>query len=116
MWFSLFATVLILAITFYEGLQGLFTALINCILAVLAAALAFGLYEDVYYAFLKDNQPDHGRAIAMLAIFIVSLLVLRTLFDMFAKNNLQFPVYVDRAGGGLFGFITGMVIVGMLSI
>lgn len=116
MWFSLFATVLILAIVFYEGLQGLFTALINCVLAIMAASLAFGLYEDLYFNFLKDHQPDHGRAIALLSIFIVSLLVLRTLFDIFIKGNLQFPVYVDRAGGGLFGFITGMIIVGMLSI
>lgn len=116
MWFSLFGTVLILAITFYEGLQGLFTGLINCILTVISVALAFGLYEDIYYAFLASNQPYHGRAIALMAVFIVALLILRTLFDMFIKNNLQFPVYVDRAGGGLFGFITGMLVVGMLSL
>lgn len=116
MWFSLFAAVLILAIAFYEGLQGVFTALINCILAVLAAALSFAVYEDLYFAFLKDRQPDHGRAIMLLGMFIISLLVLRTLFDMFIKNNLRFPLYVDRIGGGVFGFFTGMIIVGMLSI
>lgn len=117
MWFSLFATVLILAITFYEGLHGLFTGLINCILAILSAALAFGLYEDVYFAFLKDHQaPEYGLPIALMSIFIITLLVLRTLFDILVKDNMQFPVYLDRAGGGLFGFINGMVIVGMLSI
>ncbi|HOB73413.1 MAG TPA: hypothetical protein PKG54_02705 [Phycisphaerae bacterium] len=116
MWFSLFAAVLILAVAFYEGLQGLFTALINCILAILAAALAFGLYEDLYFALLKEYQPDHGRAIALLGIFIVSLLVLRTFLDVLIKGNLQFPLYVDRAGGGVLGFITGMIVVGMLSI
>ncbi|MEP0842032.1 MAG: CvpA family protein [Phycisphaerae bacterium] len=116
MWFSLFATVLILAVMFYEGLQGLFTALINCILAVLAVALAFGLYEDLYYAFLKEYQPFHGRAIALMAIFILSLLILRTVFDLLIKGNLQFPLYMDRIGGGLFGFITGLLIVGTLSV
>ena len=40
MWFSLFVTVLILTITFYQGLQGLFSALINCVLAILSAVLA----------------------------------------------------------------------------
>ena len=116
MWFSLFTTVLILAVTFYQGLQGLFSGLINCILAVISAAVAFGFYENVYFGFLADRQPDFGRAIALLGIFIVTLLVLRTIFDILIKGNVQFPVYVDRVGGGLFGVITALIIVGMLSI
>ena len=50
MWFSLLVVVLVLAITFYQGLQGIFSALIICILTILSAALAFGLYEDLYFA------------------------------------------------------------------
>lgn len=116
MWFSLFAAVLVLAVTFFVGLQGLFSGLINCVLAIISAALSFALYEDLYYGMLREWQPDHGRAIALLSIFILSLLILRTLFDAIIKDNMQFPVYVDRAGGGLFGFFTGMIVVGMLSI
>ncbi|NLE60285.1 MAG: CvpA family protein [Planctomycetes bacterium] len=116
MWFSLFATVLILAVTFYQGLQGLFSALINCVLTILAAALAFAYFEDLYQGQLMSYQPDHGRAIALMAVFIVSLLILRTIVDLLIKGNQTFPIYVDRAGGGIFGFITAMVIIGMLSI
>lgn len=116
MWFSLFAVVLILAITFYEGLHGLFSSVITCVLTVLAAALAFGLYENVYTSFLIDNQPDHGRAIALLAIFILSLLLLRVIVDALITGNMQFNIYVDRTGGGVFGFITAMIIVGMMAI
>jgi len=116
MWFSLFATVLILAITFYQGLQGLFSALIMCILTILSAALAFGLYEDLYFAQLMAYQPDHGRAIALMAIFIVTLLALRLIFDQLVSGNMQFPVYVERAGGGAFGLVSAMIIIGMLAI
>ncbi len=116
MWFSLFTTILILAVTFYQGIQGLFSALINCVLAILAAALAFGFYEDLYLAQLMVYQPDHGRAIALISIFVVSLLVMRTIVDQLIKNNLHFPIHLDRAGGGLFGFVTAMIIIGMLSI
>lgn len=116
MWFSLFATVLILAVTFYQGLQGMFSALINCVLTILAAALAFAYYEDLYQSQLVTYQPDHGRAIALMAIFIVSLLVMRTVVDLLIKGNQTFPIYLDRAGGGIFGFITAMIIVGMLAI
>ena len=116
MWFSLFAVVLILAITFYQGLQGLFSALITCVLTILSAALAFGLYEDLYYWQLIQYQPAHGRGIALMAIFVLSLLALRTVFDLIVKGNLQLPTYVDRGGGGVLGFVTAMLIVGMLSI
>jgi uncharacterized membrane protein required for colicin V production len=116
MWFSLFALVLILAITFYQGLLGLFSAVINCILSILAAGLAFGLYEDVYYAYLLDRQPDDGRAIALMGIFIIALLVMRVIVDQLIRENMHFPVYVDRLGGGLFGFVSAMIIIGTLSV
>lgn len=116
MWFSLFVVVLILAITFYQGLLGAFTATINFFLTVLAAALAFGLYESVYFEFLLDRQPDDGRGIALMAIFIVSLLVMRVIVDLLIKDNMHFPVHVDRAVGGVFGFFTAMIIIGMLTV
>jgi hypothetical protein len=98
MWLSLFALVLILATTFYLGIQGTFSALIMCILTVLSAALAFGMYETVYYSFLIDKQPEHGRAIALMAVFIPTLLVLRVIADQLITGNMQFHPYVDRAG------------------
>lgn len=115
MWFALFTVVLILAVTFFQGLQGLFTALITCVLTILASALAFGLYEQVYFTWLVDRQPEHGRAIALMAIFIVSLLVLRGLFDAIIKGNQTYPLYVDRVGGGLLGLITALVTIGTLA-
>lgn len=116
MWFSLFATVLVLAVVFYQGLQGLFSALINCVLTILAAAMAFGFYEDLYQMQLMAYQPDHGRATALVGIFVVSLLIMRTVVDQLIKDNLHFPIYVDRAVGGAFGFVTAMIIIGMLAI
>lgn len=116
MWFSLFVTVLIATITFYQGLQGLFSALINCVLAILSAVLAFGYFEDVYFAFLAESQPDNGRAIALMGIFIGSLLVLRIVFDLAVTGNMHFPIQVDRIGGGILGLITALIIVGMLAI
>jgi len=116
MWFSLFSVVLVLAITFYQGLLGLFTGIINCLLTMLSAALAFGLYQDLYLAFLVTRQPDHGQAIVFVGIFVIVLLILRTLVDLVITGNQHYPVYIDRLGGGIFGFITAQIIVGMLAI
>ncbi len=116
MWFSLFAIVLILTITFFQGLQGLFSSLINCVLVILAAALAFGYYENLYYAFLVDYQPDNGRAIALVAIFIVSVLLFRLIFDLAITESVSFPMLVERIGGGAFGLVTALVMTGILAI
>jgi len=116
MWLSLFALVLILTITFFQGLQGVFSALISCVLTILAASLAIGFYEDLYFTYLMQFDPERGRAIALLAIFFVSLLILRILFDVLIRGNMQFSLYVDRIGGGLLGFVTAMITVGMLAI
>lgn len=116
MWLSLFAVVLVLTMTFFQGLQGLFSAMITCVLTILSAALAFGFYEDLYLNVLMEHLPDQGRAVALVGIFVVSLIVLRVAFDILIAGNMQFPVYVDRAGGGAFGFVTAMIIVGVLSV
>ncbi len=115
MWFSFFAVVLILAMTFYQGLTGLFSAAITCILTVLSAALAFGLHEDLYNSFLVSRNPDRGAGIALVSVFVIALLLLRNLYDRIITGNLHFPVMVDRIGGGVFGFVTSMIIVGVLA-
>lgn len=116
MWFSLFTVVLVLTITFYQGLQGTFTALINCLLTVLAAALAFGYFENLYFWQLAAPLPEHGRAVALMGIFLVTLLILRTIADALITGNVQLPKYADSVGAGIFGFISAMLIVGMLTI
>lgn len=115
MWLSFFAVILVLAITFYQALHGLFSSVIMCFLTVLSAALAFALYEPIYASFLVDHQPEHGRAIALMGVFIVTLLVLRTIVDVVIPGNMQFNQHVDRFVGGAFGLVTAMVIVGMLA-
>src|SRR5512146_2419887 len=103
MWFSLFSVVLILCIAFFQALQGLFSSVIMCMLTILSAALAFGTYEDLCYAYLINRMPEQGEAVALLAVFILSLLILRTLADNVIKGNMQFPVWVDRIAGGALG-------------
>ncbi len=116
MWFSLFSVVLVLCIAYFQVIQGLFSGVIMCVLTVLCAALAFGTYENLYYGFLIDRMPDHGEAVALLSIFIISLLVLRTAADAGIPGNMVFPVWVERIGGGALGLVTALVMVGMIQI
>src|SRR5262249_29882262 len=48
--------------------------------------------------------------------FFVTLILLRYLTDKTIPGNVNVHVAIDRAGGGIFGFLTGMVCVGVMLI
>ena len=106
---------LVLGITFYQAVQGCFSAMIMAILAVLSAAVAFNFYEPLA-DLLVARQGAYAHGVAMLAIFVFTLLVLRILFDRFIRGNVVMGLWADRVGGGAFGLVSGMVAVGMLMI
>jgi hypothetical protein len=51
-----------------------------------------------------------------MAIFFISMLALRIVFDLLLSGNMAFGTWSDRIGGGVLGIITGMILVGMLAI
>ena len=111
----LLATLLILAIAYFQIIQGVFSALIMTILTVLCAAMAFTFYEPLA-GLLYTRQPAYADAIALIAIFVLPLLGLRIAFDRFMGHNVVLGVWADRIGGGILGLITGMIMVGTLTV
>ena len=109
------AAILVLAIAFFQVLQGIFSALIMAILAVLCAALSFAVYPLVA-ELLYTTQPAHADALAIIATFILPLLALRILIDRFIPGNVVLGVWADRVAGGILGILTGIIVVGMLTI
>ncbi len=113
MWLNLLALLMLVIITFFQSLQGLFAALILFVLSVISSAVAFGFYENLYTGLLAKWLPAEGEAVALMAIFLVTLLILRLVTDFGIKGNVPMPPKVDRIGGGLLGFFTAMVMTGM---
>jgi hypothetical protein len=109
------AAVLILGIAFYQVVQGSFSALVMAVLTVLCAGASFALYEPLA-ELLHPYQPAHADAAALIATFIIPLLVLRVLADSFIPGNIVLGVWVDRIAGGTLGIITGMIVVGILMV
>ena len=110
------ATILVLAIAYFQVVQGVFSALIMTIASVVCAVFALNAYPAVAEAFLYSRQGAYADAIALTALFVVPLLVVRLAMDMLIKGNVAFGMWADRIGGGVLGLITGMVLVGMLLI
>jgi len=113
---SLFSTIFVLLIAFFQGVQGLFSALIMAVLSILSAAAAFSLAEPAALFFSQWVSTEYCLAACFMLIFLICLSITRTLADRFIPGNLAFPLWVDRIGGGLCGLLAGLVVVGTLCI
>jgi hypothetical protein len=113
MWLSLFFLGLVFAVAIRQGTQGLFSSFVMLVLTVCCAAAAFGTYEWVAVNLLAPHwKPDYALPIALGAIFGVSLLLLRLLFDRLVTRAPLLPAWVDRVGGSVCGLMVGLIMVG----
>ena len=113
---EMIVVVLILLILFYQTLQGSFTATIMAGTCLVAGLLAFNYYEVLYDSFLINRMPDYGRGVALVAIFALSLIVLRELADHLIPGNFHLPLWVDRGVAAGMGLVSAQIIIGVLSI
>jgi len=113
MWFSLFCLVLILAVAFFQSIHGLFSGLIFCVLTIVSATLAFGLYEWVAYTLLIEWKPDLALPIALAVCFGLPLTLSRLALDSLIPRAGLLPALAERVGGAVFGLITAVLIAGV---
>jgi uncharacterized membrane protein required for colicin V production len=111
----LLATALILAIAFFQATQGFYSATIMAILSVLSVLVAFNYYEPLA-ASLAPRLATAADAVALLALFVILLLVLRLAIDFFLRRNAVMDIWINRIGGGAMGLLAGTVLVGVGAI
>ena len=107
----IFGTIIILligVIAFFHYLQGLFSATISAILAIISAALAVSYQETIIYALLKGKIADEANGMTMCLLFAVIYITLRSIFDKAVPGNLRFPNLVDKIGGAAMGVVAGI--------
>lgn len=111
----LLVTLLVVAIAFYQVLQGLYSALIMLLLSIFSAMVAFNFYLPVS-EYLYEYMTGYTEPVCLVSIFVITLGVVRLLFDRFLGSNVVLGTWADRIGGGAFGLLTGMILVGVLTI
>ncbi|MCB9865554.1 MAG: CvpA family protein [Phycisphaerales bacterium] len=116
MWFCILLLLVLAAVTYFQAIQGLTSAIITGVLTVLSAAIAFGTYEYVAQAFLQGFLGDLAYAVAFLGMFLVPLGILRLILDSLVPRSSQIPHMLDRIGAGVVGFFTAFLATGMLAI
>ncbi len=113
MLFSLVIALMVILVTVFWVYQGFFSALLMFFLSVVACMLAFGFHEEVQSLWGDTIDASVGLPLAMMLIFLISLALLRVLTDKMIPDNVRMPAMVDRAGGGVFGFFIGLILVGI---
>jgi uncharacterized membrane protein required for colicin V production len=114
---NIVALLLVLGITFMSSLFGLYSGILNLMCTVTALAVSFGCYEPLNDLLTSQGlPPSFTEPAALVLLFVVTLLVLRTLSDTFLRGNVHVPMYVDWAGGAVCGFFAGQITIGVLVI
>ena len=115
--FSLIIIGLLIAVTIRQATQGFFSALITCVLSICCATAALGTYEWVAIHWVTPYlDPNYAMAVALAVIFGVPFTLLQVLFGKLVKRAGLLPALVEKVGGGICGFITAMVTVGIAAL
>ena len=105
MWLSLFVLVLLVAIAYFHAIQGLFSALLSAVLAILCSTLAFATFEYIAANVLAPLKPNFALGLALVGMFALPLLILRLALDKFVHRACLLPLILDKAGGLVFGVV-----------
>lgn len=113
---TILACVLVFGVTSYLVFtQGFFSSAIMAGLCVTSAAVAFNYHELLAQLVGGFGLAAWGgKGIMLLGLFMVALLILRLLVDRLIRGNVIFPILIDRIGAGVFGFVSGLIVTGMI--
>lgn len=116
MWFPAFGAAFLVAVAYFQAIQGFTSAAITGVLSILCMAISFASYEYVAESFLMGMMPAYAHGVALLGMFVVPFGILRLILDKVIPRSSLFPQIVDWIGGGAFGVIAGVVTAGVLTL
>ncbi|HUN80220.1 MAG TPA: CvpA family protein [Phycisphaerae bacterium] len=112
MLFSIAMALMVVLIAGFWTYQGFFSAAVMFFESLVACFAAFGFSEVAAKPLAEPLGASSAHGLAFGVIFLAVLFGLRFLSDKYFKENLRFNPVVDKAGAGVFGFLTGLVLVG----
>jgi hypothetical protein len=112
-------TVVIMCLVAYAYLrEGVFTAFTMCFNVFLSGLVAFNFWEPLAGLLEEPLSKTFLRGyedfFCLVVLFCVTLAILRTVTNVLANTQVNFPQLVQRGGGALFGLATGYLVAGFL--
>jgi len=114
MLFNLAIFALFAAIAYFHYTEGLFSASLSAIIAIVATAVTMG-YHDLITPYLM-KMPEQADAVGIIGLFAATYGILRFLFDKVVPGNVQFPLMMDKVGAGAMGLIAGLLGSGVVAV
>jgi uncharacterized membrane protein required for colicin V production len=114
--FSVILFALAGVVAFFQYVQGFFSATISAILAIIAAIVAMGWYEQAAPLLFNAKIYDQAASISLVVIFAVVYILPRLLIDSFVPGNVRVPFLVEKIGAGAMGLIAGLVCTGIVAV
>lgn len=113
---NLTTLLLVLAITFMHSIFGVFSGVINVFCTIISVVVALGFYEAVNDLITSNFglHPGYTEPICLVGLFLVTIIVVRTLADNYIRGNVKVPAIVDWGGGAVCGFINAQLFVGTI--
>lgn len=112
MLFSIIVFLMVVLVAMFWTYQGLLSSVIMFVETLIAFMLAWEFHEALHGVWRESLGDGIGLPSAFILIFLVSLILQREITDRLVKKNVTIPVYFDRAGGGIVGLFTGLLLVG----
>ncbi len=116
--FTIIVFAFILLIAYWWANQGLFSALMHCICVIISGGLAFAFWEPVVIGYLLKGSSfdNYSWGIALGLLFFLFLVITRLASDILVPFDIQLPSLPNTIGGGVVGFIAGVLTIGMALI
>ena len=116
--FNIILVGFILLIAYWWSNQGFFSALMHCICVIIAGGLAFAFWEPVVIGYLLKGSSfdNYSWGMALGLLFFLFLVITRVASDLLVPCDIPLPSFANTIGGGVVGFIAGILTIGMASI
>jgi uncharacterized membrane protein required for colicin V production len=116
MMFEIVVALMVILVAAFWTYQGFFSSIIMFFETAIAAMVAFAFFEGVNALWAEHTGHGLGLPLALMVLFVATLLALRTATDRLIPDDMRVPLPVDRAGGAVFGLLTGLMLIGMALI
>jgi len=103
-------------IAYLHFLQGLLSGFISVVLALIATAVAMAEYEPMAAYVSGGKYNDQSQGVCLIALFALTYLIGRLIFDKAVPGNIRLPHLVDGIGGAVCGLIAGLLGTGIIAI
>lgn len=120
MWMNVLVLGILIIFVLWTSSQGFFSSILQFGCVVVAGAIAFAVWEPVYYLlFTKFDKPwgyDIGWGVSLLLSFALARLLLQMISDKACPANVFLTDTPNWIGSGFVGILSGIITAGFLLI